>query len=257
MFYFVCNWAVKHSLLFFYAELTIDKWPRRAIGVMHGVAFAFGLSNVLVTLLECVPLRAAWEPEVQGRCIDVNKFNYYNSIFMLVTDVVLYAMPIVFTLHLRLHRAQRLCANVLFALGALVLVASGVRVYSVDAQAKHPDMTYRYAMTIVCAVVENHLAVVVACAPSIKVTVLHSFPWLTSRLDKIVSSLASKKSTGSSYASQAGDPAKVERDLQGIRLSSKPMTTGKSESNKSTKHDRWWHAPSTWDVDEDGDKSLV
>jgi formate/nitrite transporter FocA (FNT family) len=49
VFYFLCNWAVKHALLLFYAEITREKKFMTSIYVMHFVAFGFGLSSILVS----------------------------------------------------------------------------------------------------------------------------------------------------------------------------------------------------------------
>jgi hypothetical protein len=88
-------------------------------------------------------------------CINMNAFNYFNSIFMLCNDMILYAMPMVFTWKLRVARPQRIAVNLLFALGGLVLAASGTRIYFVVQQAKYGDFTYRFAMTMICAAIEK------------------------------------------------------------------------------------------------------
>lgn len=186
-FYFLCNWFVKHSLLFFYAELTFERWHRRWIVAMHAIAFAFGSSCVFVIIFQCRPVRKLWYPEIPGWCIDMNAFGYFNSIFMLVNDVVLYAMPVIFTWKLKLHRAHRIAINILFALGMIVLGASGARVYFTHAQATKPDFPQRFGAALICSVVENHLAVIVACAPSMKAVIIDVYPELQSKFEKILS----------------------------------------------------------------------
>lgn len=119
VFYFLCNWAIKHALLLFYSEITRERTHRIAIYIMHGVAFSFGLSSVLVDLLRCRPFSKAFYPEMQGYCFNMDAFYLYNSSMMLATDVVLYAMPVVFTWNLMLRRTQKVGLNCLFALGGL------------------------------------------------------------------------------------------------------------------------------------------
>lgn len=86
---------------------------------MHGVAFSFGLSSMLVDLLRCRPFKKAFYPEMDGYCFNMNAFYLYNSSMMLATDIVLYAMPMVFTRNLMLRKAQKVGLNCLFALGGL------------------------------------------------------------------------------------------------------------------------------------------
>lgn len=100
---------------------------------------------------------------------------------MLATDVVLYVLPFALTWNLHVSKTQQMAVNALFALGGLVLAASGVRVYFVHAQTVRSDFTRRIAMTTMCAAIENHLAIIVACAPSIKVVLLRYSPALTRR----------------------------------------------------------------------------
>jgi hypothetical protein len=258
IFYFICNWAVKHSLLLFYATLTIDHYPRLSIYIMHFVAFAFGMTCIFVTLFQCHPISKMWEgPEdnnVPGRCLNMNDFNYFNSSFMLATDLILYAMPLVFTWKLHVSRPQRIAVNLLFALGGLVLAASGTRVYFVHVQAIRPDFSYRFAMTMMCAVIENHLAIIVACAPSIKVILLHMFPSLETKFEKLVSK-GSPENSDFSIATIAIDlesgPGCRGKGVYGARPLSARTTT--NESGKSKGHGRkWWKPPSSWEVNKAG-----
>lgn len=78
-----------------------------------------GLSSILVDLFRCRPFHKAFYPEIHGYCINSDAFYLYNSSMMLATDVVLYAMPVVFTRNLMLRRTQKVGLNCLFALGGL------------------------------------------------------------------------------------------------------------------------------------------
>ena len=118
-FYFLCNWAVKHALLLFYADLTTSTSHLRLIHAMHFIAFGFGLSSILVDLFQCRPIRKNWDRGADGWCADKNAFFYANAVIMLATDCVLYAMPFVFTRGLRLRGKQRWGLRCLFGLGGL------------------------------------------------------------------------------------------------------------------------------------------
>lgn len=218
---------------------------------MHAIAFAFGSTCIGATILQCIPIRAVWSANVPGRCIDTNAFNYFNSSFMLATDLVLYAMPLVFTWNLRLRRGQKVGVNALFALGGFVLAASSARVYCVHAQAKDPDFTYKVAATMICAAIENHLAIIVACAPSIKVAVLVVFPNLASKFERLVS--------GESHEGKGNRSSGITLDLEAafgsegptkeaIRPVSARALTDESRRSRESRMGKWWRAPSSWDV---------
>lgn len=121
VFYFLCNWAVKHSLLLFYSEIVRENRAYcLSIYIMHFVAFGFGFSSILVNIFQCRPFNKAWRGnEVKGYCVNLNLFFYFNAPIMLATDLVLYIMPVVFTWHLQLRRPQRVGLNCLFGLGGL------------------------------------------------------------------------------------------------------------------------------------------
>jgi hypothetical protein len=227
---------------------------------MHCIAFAFGMTCIFVTLFECTPMHKIWDApndnSVRGHCVDFDHFNYFNSSFMLATDVILYAMPLVFTWHLKVSRPQRIAVNLLFALGGLVLAASGARIYCVHRQATQPDFTYRFALTMLCAVIENHIAIIVACAPSIKVIILLAFPRLAERFDKMVSK---DLSSSSEFRSSAIETMVIDLEFgtaggeqfEGIRkpcVRPMSMRTATSDSRKSRENKKWWKPPSNWEV---------
>lgn len=255
LFYFICNWSVKHSLLLFYMELTIDRWPRRSIYFMHFIAFAFGCTCIGATIFQCNPIKAAWALYGKRRCIDINAFNYFNSCFMLANDLVLYAMPLAFTWKLQLIRPQRIGVNCLFALGGLVLAASGARVYTVHAENTNPDFTYKFAAVMICAVIENHLAIIVACAPSIKVMILLVYPGLASKFERLVSrdtqEREGKESSGITIDLEAAFPMKVE-NKETLRPVSSRALTAESKASRESRMGKWWRAPSNWDVNAAG-----
>lgn len=172
---------------------------------------------------------------------------------MLATDIVLYAMPLVFTWKLHVSRPQRIAVNLLFTLGGLVLAASGARVYFVHRQATTPDFTYQVAMTMVCAVIENHLAIIVACAPSIKVILLTAFPSLAVKFERLVSKDMQQRSSefsdsaigtmpmigvGNMMAWENGFGAGIVGDC----------VYGERKGNERKR----WNPPSSWEVNKEG-----
>ncbi|KAH7095986.1 hypothetical protein FB567DRAFT_45798 [Paraphoma chrysanthemicola] len=246
VFYFLCNWMVKASLLLFYTTLTVDRGSRCFINVMQVVAFAFGMTCLFVTIFQCQPIHKVWDgASVPGKCASWPYFNYFNSCFMLATDVVLYAMPLVFVWHLRVSRPQLIAVNMLFALGGLCIAASSVRIYFVHEQSINPDFTRRNAMTVICAAVENHLAIIVACAPSIKVVLLHYLPSLKGDFERYPDS-----EIRTSDLNIMSINTQTEHDS--LPKFAKPVIDRKTtdESSRTARtHDRkWWRPPTSWEV---------
>ncbi|KAI4612497.1 hypothetical protein J4E80_007231 [Alternaria sp. BMP 0032] len=265
IFYFSVNWAVKHSLLIFYTELTFEPWARRCIFIMHIVAFSFGLTCVVTSIFQCIPVAKWWDPTIEGYCINLSDFSYFNSVFMVACDAVLYILPVIFTWNVKLRRHHRIAVNFLFALGGLVLAASATRVYFVHRLAVMGDFPFQYAASMICAVVENHLAVIVACAPSIKAVLIRYYPSLQSKFERIISDEGSGSKgkayrTGSSdratYDPEAGTNGSEDVKLQIVktqdvkieRPDANRMITGSSGKSEGSLLGRWWRAPNNWNV---------
>jgi len=118
----------------------------------------------------------------------------------------------------------------------------------------HPDW---FAHAMMFAVLENHLAIVVACAPSVKVIALLIFPRLASSLEKIVSRVTPSSSRSRSRAS--GAPSYGTSDLEsGTRKSDKlkptptstplpspAFTAGSGASRASRNFARWFKGPAS------------
>ncbi|KAH0366702.1 hypothetical protein KCU65_g5095, partial [Aureobasidium melanogenum] len=171
VFYLACNMFVKFALLFFYRHTTYERWHHWTIWFMEFIAFAFGVSSILVIIFQCVPIAHLWDQNTPGTCINIKAFFYSNSIIMIVNDIILYVLPIIFTWKLQLRLAQRIVLNLLFALGAVVVAASFIRLYVVYRYDQDGDLSWNIASCLIWSSVENHLAVFIACSPSIKAVV--------------------------------------------------------------------------------------
>jgi len=115
--YFLCNLFVKLSLLSFYRLLSRDQKFYRIILVMSVISIGFGVSSILVFLLQCLPMAKQWNPTLPGTCINLDAFLYSNAIIMICTDLVLYILPIMIVREVQLSRAKAAAMNVLFAMG--------------------------------------------------------------------------------------------------------------------------------------------
>ena len=119
--YFLCNQFVKHAWLTFYYDLSRTRGQRWFIHVMQIIAATFGFSSVFVILLQCIPLHTVWrrnlDPSAEqssAKCIDLITFFYFNSIFMIINDVVMYLIPMALLWKVDMIRDQRCSLFALF-----------------------------------------------------------------------------------------------------------------------------------------------
>lgn len=78
------------------------------------------VSQIFVMLLMCIPLQRVWDRTVQGSCgPKVLTLWYFNGIFNIVSDVVIFMLPLPVLCELQLPRSQKLCLIGIFCLGFL------------------------------------------------------------------------------------------------------------------------------------------
>lgn len=112
---------VKLSLLEFYKDLTLNRAAKHFIIFMAVTSVAFGLSCLAVVLAQCTPFTKIWDTSVPGTCsrVDVVAFMLFAGYFMIFIDIVLYAMPVVFTWNLRMTWGNKIGLYFVFGLGIL------------------------------------------------------------------------------------------------------------------------------------------
>lgn len=111
---------------------------------------------------------------------------------------------------------------------------------------------------MIWSVLENHIAIIVACAPSVKVVTITLFPKVASSFEKMVSKVTSSGSRSRSRSVVTGpsyDPSGLE---SGLRKSDKPkltplsttlgtdtITSTRGPSRASTNFARWFRSPTS------------
>ena len=68
-------------------------------------------------ILQCVPVQAAWNPEVHGKCISIYELYIGQAIPNVVTDVVILLLPLQPLWKLRIRKFQRVLLIGVFVLG--------------------------------------------------------------------------------------------------------------------------------------------
>lgn len=87
------------------------------VGLMFETAWAVTLSVLLP--LVCVPVSAFWDTSVPGRCLDQLAIWYVMASVNLVTDFVVFSLPLPVVRSLQLPRRQKIMLMGVFCLGFL------------------------------------------------------------------------------------------------------------------------------------------
>lgn len=85
---------------------------------MIGFCTAFGVSSILAAGLQCIPVSMLWDPSVLGHCININNFYFANAGIHMVSEILIYILPIQTLWHLHLPMRQKLGLCGLMSIGA-------------------------------------------------------------------------------------------------------------------------------------------
>ncbi|KAF1947811.1 hypothetical protein EJ02DRAFT_391074 [Clathrospora elynae] len=129
---------IKTSILLFYDNIAVsNKRFHYIVRVLLIIIMAGGVSMILAAILTCYPVSDSWSFRVfelgfQGipatQCYNPGPFWLFNAAYNLVTDVIIWTLPIVFFLNLQtIQLRRRLGLVAIFSVGIMAIVASAVR----------------------------------------------------------------------------------------------------------------------------------
>lgn len=73
----------------------------------------------MATIFQCVPIAAFWDKSVDARCINSDAFWYSYGITNIITDAIIFALPVREVAMLHLPRREKIGLMLVFLMGAL------------------------------------------------------------------------------------------------------------------------------------------
>ncbi|USW48445.1 hypothetical protein Slin15195_G017640 [Septoria linicola] len=209
------------SLICFYYRLIKDSGITWFNNVLHASMFfivGLGIAFTCIGIWLCNPVQSYWifPPMGTHTCMDEGTATFTIGIFNCVADLLCTLLPIPLVWRLKMPVKHRIGVCFLLGLGFIVTIAGVLRTYFIwESLIDSWDETwYSYPLWI-CAAIEIDLAVICACAPSLK-------PILHKPIARLTSKLSSKFSKGSSQRSP-------------MTSHSRTPLPGSSNATKSTK----------------------
>ena len=86
---------------------------------LGGFVLAYSLVQTIAVIFHCVPVQAAWNPRVQGKCINVNAVFITMGVLNAITDFVTLILPMPILWSLQMPRAKKVQVMLIFLLGGL------------------------------------------------------------------------------------------------------------------------------------------
>jgi len=119
MLYHVTFASIKATFLLQYRRSLPLPTVRTVCDVVLCFVVLWGAVAVIASGFICVPLRRLWDPFTPGYCINELAFWYISSVISLLTDIIIFIIPLPLLRTLPIRSAQKAILLGVFGLGFL------------------------------------------------------------------------------------------------------------------------------------------
>ena len=111
--------SIKLSILALYYRIFIYETFQKIVVAVATFVVLWLITIEIPVFLICRPLQAFWNPRLSGNCLDATAMIYYITTSNLVTDLVLFILPVpvIIRLHTPMRKKVALC--IVFSIGIL------------------------------------------------------------------------------------------------------------------------------------------
>lgn len=117
--YCAALFAIKMTFLFQYYRVLAVQNLRKVFLAAIVIVGAWSLSQLLIGIFICSPIQGFWDSTVQAKCIPNYPQFYINAAGNIVTDIVVFALPLPIIGKLQLAKPQKIMLLGIFSLGFL------------------------------------------------------------------------------------------------------------------------------------------
>ena len=117
--YVVAMATVKFSILLFYRRIFPARTFKLVLCSIAGLVSAWVIAMGFAMIFQCSPIQKAWNPTIQGDCIDISKLYLSNAVPNIITDIIIIIAPIPILWKLKVTRAQKAALCGVFSMGGL------------------------------------------------------------------------------------------------------------------------------------------
>ncbi|OHE98498.1 integral membrane protein [Colletotrichum orchidophilum] len=175
--YTLCGSFAKVSLLIFYFRLSPQIWFKQAVWVSLAIIAGYSIGIFFALVFACDPIAMSWDVTISdGKCINRPSLYIATAAANIISDLILFALPIPIVVKLQIPRRQKIGLFFIFAVGSLTVVTSIVRVSLLPAMLTTLDQSWVIAWASLWIIVEANLVVICAALPTIRKFFRHVAP---------------------------------------------------------------------------------
>jgi hypothetical protein len=180
IFYLVDLCLIKISILLFYNYVTsVHKSFHRIVKSLMSIVVMSSLGMIFAAVFSCTPPSDAWSFDVfwdgylgihSAKCYNPIILWYFSAGFNLLTDCIIWILPIPFVLNLQsMSHRRRIELAGIFSIGIVAITASAVRLWVVTAWASSfENQAVNANNLLIWTQVEQHAGIVAASIPFLR-----------------------------------------------------------------------------------------
>ncbi|KAF5024497.1 hypothetical protein F66182_3437 [Fusarium sp. NRRL 66182] len=173
-------WAIKIALVLFYKRLAAPGTKLQIIyNVTLGVLVVFWITIFFHIIFQCFPHDKRWSPDPEYQCDPKDQqINYWLTVLLNIgTDLVIISLPISMVLQLQMKLKQKMGVAAIFALGFLVVIASGESlqlqamvegILTMSVIRAYFSKSNETMLTCTVSMVETAVAIIATCLPPLR-----------------------------------------------------------------------------------------
>ncbi|KAK6532633.1 hypothetical protein TWF281_006814 [Arthrobotrys megalospora] len=166
---------MKISILLFYLRLSVSPPFRLVVYITLGFMALYTVASSLAILFQCWPFNTRLG-DPTGSCVNFIALNYTIASLNIATDVFVYLLSWVMVRHLKVSTGQKLVVLLIFSVGALVCIFSGLRFYYLRDYWNSSDPTWVAYNVSVMSSLEANVAIITSSVPAVKPLIIRLFP---------------------------------------------------------------------------------
>lgn len=118
LFYCVAIGMIKLAFLLHYYRVFAVKSQKLIVWTITAM-IVWSLVLIFMAMFPCRPVEKFWKPTTPGHCLPSQQLYWFNAAGNIVTDVIIFALPIPVLWQLHMPRSQRISLIGIFCLGFL------------------------------------------------------------------------------------------------------------------------------------------